>query len=206
MRKCDRCGKPFVGEYKENVCQSCLVDLGWPCTPLTGDDYIQSIRDKLTQEELLAQMAEEAMELGHAALKLRRAYDGTNPTPVKRSEAFENIKEEIADVRLLIHMLNLDRHWPEYDRIAEKKLKRWAQRLEEVDHGEEAKHKARLEKNQATKQATSDSVSECEYCLDEFCVNDECPMCADYCPVPDYPGVCRYEDRGRKDHGTTEKT
>lgn len=56
---------------------------------------------------------------------------------------------------------------------------------------------ARLKTNQATKQATS----ECTYCLDEFCVNAECPMCADYCPVPDTPGVCRYEDRERKDNG-----
>lgn len=24
----------------------------------------------------------------------------------------------------------------------------------------------------------------------------DCPMCADYCPVVDVPGVCRFEDRG----------
>ena len=34
----------------------------------------------------------------------------------------------------------------------------------------------------------------CKYCKDEFCVNDECPMCGDYCPVVYYPGVCKYED------------
>lgn len=39
-------------------------------------------------------------------------------------------------------------------------------------------------------------MNECKYCHDEFCVNDQCPMCADYCPVVDYPGVCRYEERG----------
>lgn len=32
--------------------------------------------------------------------------------------------------------------------------------------------------------------------LDEVCVNADCPMCADYCPVADYPGVCRFEERG----------
>ena len=37
---------------------------------------------------------------------------------------------------------------------------------------------------------------DCKYCKDEFCVNAKCPMRADYCPVPDNPGVCRYEDRG----------
>lgn len=35
----------------------------------------------------------------------------------------------------------------------------------------------------------------CRFELDEVCVNAECPMCADFCPVPDTPGVCRYEDR-----------
>lgn len=39
---------------------------------------------------------------------------------------------------------------------------------------------------------------ECKYCKDEICVNADCPMCCDYCPVPDDPGVCRYEDRGAK--------
>ena len=35
----------------------------------------------------------------------------------------------------------------------------------------------------------------CKYCKDEFCVNDQCPMRADYCPVPDTPGVCKHEER-----------
>ena len=36
---------------------------------------------------------------------------------------------------------------------------------------------------------------ECKYNKDEFCTNDQCPMCADYCPVPDIEGVCKYEER-----------
>lgn len=35
----------------------------------------------------------------------------------------------------------------------------------------------------------------CKWCFDEFCVNDACPLRADFCPVPDIPGVCRYEER-----------
>lgn len=31
---------------------------------------------------------------------------------------------------------------------------------------------------------------------DEVCVNADCPACADYCPVANYPGVCRFEGRG----------
>lgn len=29
----------------------------------------------------------------------------------------------------------------------------------------------------------------------EVCVNDACPMCCDFCPVAQNPGVCRYEER-----------
>lgn len=90
---------------------------------------IDLIREKMSQEELLAQLAEEAVELAHAALKLRRVYDGTNPTPVKRSAAFASLKEEIADVKLLLAVLGLNRHAIEYDRIGDAKLKRWAERL-----------------------------------------------------------------------------
>ena len=36
---------------------------------------------------------------------------------------------------------------------------------------------------------------DCKYCQDEICVNADCPMRADYCPVVDVPGVCRFEER-----------
>ena len=40
-------------------------------------------------------------------------------------------------------------------------------------------------------------MPDCKYCQgDEVCVNADCPMCCDFCPVPDIPGVCRFEDRG----------
>ena len=40
---------------------------------------------------------------------------------------------------------------------------------------------------------------DCKYCQgDEVCVNADCPMCCDFCPVPDIPGVCRFEERGLK--------
>ena len=26
-------------------------------------------------------------------------------------------------------------------------------------------------------------------------INADCPMCCDFCPVPDIPGVCRFEER-----------
>ena len=36
---------------------------------------------------------------------------------------------------------------------------------------------------------------ECKYIQDELCTNPDCPMCADYCPVPYCEGVCKYEER-----------
>lgn len=41
----------------------------------------KKVSDILPKTEILAQLAEEASELAQAALKLRRALDGTNPTP-----------------------------------------------------------------------------------------------------------------------------
>lgn len=41
----------------------------------------KDVLDYLPREEILAQLAEEASELAQAALKLRRALNGTNPTP-----------------------------------------------------------------------------------------------------------------------------
>ena len=38
-------------------------------------------------------------------------------------------------------------------------------------------------------------MADCKWMRDEICVNDQCPMCADYCPVADYEGVCRFEER-----------
>ena len=42
-------------------------------------------------------------------------------------------------------------------------------------------------------------MSKCKWLNNEFCVNSYCPMRADYCPVPDYPGVCRFEERMDED-------
>ena len=42
-------------------------------------------------------------------------------------------------------------------------------------------------------------IDECKWMQDEVCVNADCPACADYCPVPDTPGVCKYEERGDSD-------
>jgi hypothetical protein len=46
---------------------------------------------------------------------------------------------------------------------------------------------------------------ECIYNKNEFCTNDQCPMCADYCPVPDTEGICKYEEREDEKWALTPK-
>lgn len=48
---------------------------------------------------------------------------------------------------------------------------------------------------------------ECKYCDDYtgICTNDQCPMCADACPVPDVKGVCQFEERQETAYVLTPK-
>jgi hypothetical protein len=43
----------------------------------------------------------------------------------------------------------------------------------------------------------------CKYLSDddqEICCNGDCPVCADFCPVVNYPTICvHYEERGEND-------
>ena len=83
----------------------------------------------MSEAELLAQLAEECMELAHAALKLRRVLDGKNPTPVSEEKARENFNEEVADVNLVLAVLGTTEGVAKaYERM-NFKLKRWAGRL-----------------------------------------------------------------------------
>ena len=96
-----------------------------------AEDELHYIRENLGVSELLAQLAEEAGELAHAALKLRRVYDGKNPAPIHPDEAFENLLEEIGDVDNCLEALELDdpKYAIQMHRNKEEKIKRWAWRL-----------------------------------------------------------------------------
>lgn len=69
------------------------------------DRLNKKIKQHLPQDELLAQLAEECAELSQAALKLRRALTGINPTPVAADEARRNLVEEAADVYNVLGLL-----------------------------------------------------------------------------------------------------
>ena len=88
----------------------------------------RAITSRIPVTELLAGLAEECAELAQAALKLRRCYDGTNPTPADPDKQYECLLEEIGDVELYIEQLHINRQVIE-DYKAEK-LERWQRRLE----------------------------------------------------------------------------
>lgn len=98
-------------------------------------DYIVA---HLSVNERLAQLAEEAAELAQAALKMRRAFDGENPTPITTTEARAHLTEELADVIVAASVA-----LPEEDRFAalslsNRKSRRWRERLEERKRKENA--------------------------------------------------------------------
>ena len=110
------------------------------------------IRARVSKPELLAQVAEEAVELSlaamdmapeksssdlakaasrlaHSALKLRRTFTFENPTPITTEESMLKVQEEVADVLLCLDVLGIDVTDPNIDLIQEQKLVRWILRL-----------------------------------------------------------------------------
>lgn len=90
----------------------------------------EKIKQRLPQDELLAQLAEECSELSQAALKLRRALTGINPTPVTVEEARKNLVEETADVYNVMGLLLDAADNAEIYSIIRRKKERWLKRLE----------------------------------------------------------------------------
>lgn len=93
------------------------------------------VRKYLDFPELLTQLAEEAAELSQAALKLRRAVTGTNPTPVPVGQAYDELIDELADVAVCMKALRIDGpiERSRIDGIGVVKMSRWATRLTEKE-------------------------------------------------------------------------
>ena len=89
------------------------------------------IRSKVPAAELLAQLAEEATELAHAALKLRRTIASENPTPVSFDDAYHALLEELADTALLANVYGIfNSDGKEFMcNVERSKLQRWVERL-----------------------------------------------------------------------------
>ena len=96
-----------------NSCESCIA---WWC-----DLYEQF----LDSDENGPLPCEECAELAQAALKLRRALDGKNPTPNTEEERRRALLEEYTDVIHCALVLDLEM---DLDQIR-KKTERWIRRL-----------------------------------------------------------------------------
>jgi NTP pyrophosphatase (non-canonical NTP hydrolase) len=97
---------------------------------------VDYIREYISGTAMLAQIAEEAAELSHAASKLIRVIDGTNPTPTGSREAVLAIREEFGDVLNACAVYGVTPYSAQDD--ANDKLNRWAWRIKcEVENGEE---------------------------------------------------------------------
>ena len=86
------------------------------------------VREQLSPADQFAQVAEEAVELTHAAMKMQRILTGTNPTPVIEKDAMGKVMEEICDLYNALEVLKLDVNL-KYEGIRKKKLARWVERI-----------------------------------------------------------------------------
>ena len=89
------------------------------------NENFEKIKGRLGEAEVLAKLAEECTELAQAALKLRRALDGKNPTPNTEEERRRALLEEYTDVIHCALVLDLEM---DLDQIR-KKTERWMRRL-----------------------------------------------------------------------------
>ena len=94
-------------------------------------DRIELIAAHIKCAAALEQLAEEASELGHAALKYARIIRGENPTPKTPDEAQKALIEEMADVILCARVLM--ELGIEFDNngIGDRKARRWVDRIRE---------------------------------------------------------------------------
>ena len=92
---------------------------------------IEFVRENTLYEDLLCQLAEEGCEMSQAALKLKRAVEKTNATPVTEEVAREGLAEEVKDVILVLAVLQYVN--PDEDLLSDPavagKLNRWVSRL-----------------------------------------------------------------------------
>lgn len=90
---------------------------------------MKEIIDKVGESAILEQLAEECVELAKAALKLSRVMRKENPTPVTVNDAFDNLVEEIGDVRLLLRVTDFMYDGITTQDMEEYKLQRWKNRI-----------------------------------------------------------------------------
>lgn len=104
----------------------------------------KKVSDILPKTEILAQLAEKSSKLAQVALELRRALDGTNPTPKDIEECEMNLLEELAEIKVAFTVYSADSKpciksmvSEEINKTAEIKLDHWLSRLEAKEQSNE---------------------------------------------------------------------
>lgn len=85
----------------------------------------QYIRKHTPEAALYEQIAEEAVELAHAAMKYARAIRGESPTPVNLGKVQEQMREEYSDVYIAAQTAGVAVE----PSVVELKYIRWFERL-----------------------------------------------------------------------------
>jgi len=89
-------------------------------------DDIQCIRENTPDAALYEQLAEEAVELAHAALKYARVLRKESPTPVTETQAMMAVGQEYNDLMTVMLAIPTPM-W--HETMIKGKLARWAERL-----------------------------------------------------------------------------
>lgn len=100
----------------------------------------KKVSDILPKTEILAQLAEKSSKLAQAALELRRALDGTNPTPKSIEECRKAFEEKYADVMVCMVALGASGNGKAHKRVeivASEKYYRWLHRLQDKEQPDE---------------------------------------------------------------------
>lgn len=98
---------------------------------MTDFEKMRYVREHLKSPARYEGLAEECVELAHAALKLARIFRGENPTATNVMDAGEDVYEEAADVLLYLRVIELED--TNLDARQRRKLERWYYRLKEVE-------------------------------------------------------------------------
>lgn len=93
---------------------------------------LEIITEALMPEDILIQLAEESSELSQACLKLIRSNGNNNKPKVTHLKALDNLHEEVADVLVVMKVLNEFTFFDmdKVEEIANAKMTRWSKRLQ----------------------------------------------------------------------------
>lgn len=83
------------------------------------------ILETMDRDEIYLTLAEESVELAKACLKMHRAMTEKSPTPISERQAHAEVEEELGDVWLCCHILELAPN----DKEVAYKVNRWTRRL-----------------------------------------------------------------------------